>query len=143
MQALETLVQVPWKSIWCRREKKGADKGKGKGKPYNSGKGKGQKGQDSGKGKYNAKGQYKGQSNGNGGNNAHQQKKLDVNTCAYCGKIGRWQKDCLKKKADQNQVRVVGEASETVHSTSAASVGTGSGSQAVRILTGQLPSESL
>ena len=115
---------------------KGADKGKGKSKSFGNGKGKGQKGQDSGKGKYSSKGQYKGQSKGNGSNNSQQQKKLDVNTCAYCGKSGHWQKDCLKKKADQNQVRVVGEASDTAHSTSAASVSTGSGSQAVRILTG-------
>ena len=115
---------------------KGADKGKGKSKSFGNGKGKGQKGQDSGKGKYSSKGQYKGQSKGNGSNNSQQQKKLDVNTCAYCGKSGHWQKDCLKKKADQNQVRVVGEASDTAYSTSAASVSTGSGSQAVRILTG-------
>ena len=115
---------------------KGADKGKSKSKSFGNGKGKGQKGQDSGKGKYSSKGQYKGQSKGNGNNNSQQQKKLDVNTCAYCGKSGHWQKGCLKKKADQNQVRVVGEASDTAHSTSAASVSTGSGSQAVRILTG-------
>ena len=73
---------------------------------------------------------------GNGGNNSQQQKKLDVNTCAYCGKSRHGQKDYLKKEADQNQVRVVGEVQDTAHLTSAASVSTGLGSQAVRILTG-------
>ena len=42
----------------------------------------------------------------------------------------------MKKEADQNQVRVVGEVQDTAHLPSAATVSTGLGSQAVRILTG-------
>eukprot|EP00435_Cladocopium_sp_Y103_P049904 s97_g15.t1 len=70
------------------------DKGKSKGKQFDKGKGK-----NTGKGDNN----YKGSQKGNSGT------KLDPNTCSYCGKYGHWQKDCLKKKADQQnkQVRVV------------------------------------
>eukprot|EP00435_Cladocopium_sp_Y103_P011853 s1770_g3.t1 len=122
--------------------KKGKGPPKGKGKDGGSGgksKGKG-KGYDSGKGKgagksYNNKGQSKGQQSG-----MQTKQKLDVNTCAYCGKAGHWQKDCHKRKADQQQqVRLVGESNEPKPETtySGASVSTGSGSQAVRLLSVQ------
>ena len=113
---------------------KGQDSGKGK-SSYGKGKG---KGQDSGKGKSPNKGGGKSQSKGNAAGQTKQ--KLDANICAYCGKHGHWQRDCYKKKADQqaqqSQVRVVGEAvdnkQDTAHST--ASFSTGSGSQAVRLV---------
>ena len=113
---------------------KGQDSGKGK-SSYGKGKG---KGQDSGKGKGPNKGGGKAQSRGNAAGQTKQ--KLDANICAYCGKHGHWQRDCYKKKADQQaqqgQVRVVGEAvdnkQDTAHST--ASFSTGSGSQAVRLV---------
>ena len=100
-------------------------KSKGKGKSYESGKGKGF-------GKNQSKGQFKGQ------NNMHVKPKLDSNTCAYCGKPGHWQKDCHKKKLDQQQqVRIVGESHEPKPETtySSNSVSTGSGSQAIRLVT--------
>ena len=104
--------------------------GKGKGKNYGSGKGKSQnKGYDS------RKGQQKGQGNGQ-----QYKQKLDINACAYCGKTGHWQRDCLKKKADQQQqVRQVGEQSDSKRETafSTASMSTGSGSQAIRLLSVQ------
>ena len=60
--------------------------------------------------------------------------KLDSNVCACCGKYGHWQRDCLKKKSDQqNQqardVEDVGDSkTDTTYrsataSTAAASVG--------------------
>ena len=122
--------------------KKGKNAGKGKGQDSGKGKssyGKGKgKGQDSGKGKGPNKGGGKAQSKGNVAGQTKQ--KLDANICAYCGKHGHWQRDCYKKKADQQaqqgQVRVVGEAvdnkQDTAHST--ASFSTGSGSQAVRLV---------
>ena len=114
-------------------------KGKGK-KGKNASKG---KGQDSGKGKSPNKGSGKTQSKGNAAGQTKQ--KLDANICAYCGKHGHWQRDCYKKKADQQaqqgQVRVVGEAvdnkQDTAHST--ASFSTGSGSQAVRLVSMRAP----
>jgi hypothetical protein len=125
------------------KAKKGktSDKGKSKGKgSYNSGKGKG-KGGDSGKGKGQQKGfdTRKGQQKGYGGGQ-QQKQKLDVNVCAYRGKSGHWQRDCRKKRADQQQqVRQVGELNDAKHETSVsnASVSTGSGSQAVRLLSAQ------
>ena len=118
---------------------KGQDSGKGK-SSYGKGKG---KGQDSGKGKGPSKGGGKAQSKGNAAGQTKQ--KLDANICAYCGKHGHWQRDCYKKKADQQaqqgQVRVVGEAvdnkQDTAHST--ASFSTGSGSQAVRLVSVRAP----
>jgi hypothetical protein len=118
---------------------KGSDKGKGKQKGYAGDKGKSKgKGYDSGKGKGSNKGQNKGQQKGYGG--FQQQKpKIDSNTCAYCGKSGHWQRDCHKRKADQQQVRVVTDGQEpkpeTAYSTS--SMTTGSGSQAIRLVTAQ------
>ena len=118
---------------------KGSDKGKGKQKSYAGDKGKSKgKGYDSGKGKGSNKGQNKGQQKGYGG--FQQQKpKIDSNTCAYCGKSGHWQRDCHKRKADQQQVRVVTDGQEpkpeTAYSTS--SMTTGSGSQAIRLVTAQ------
>ena len=102
------------------------DKGKGKGKPSDKGKGKSQKGQQKG---YNS-----------GYNVGQQQKgKLDANVCAYCGKHGHWQRESRKKQADQqNQVRVVGatDSNDSKQDTqaTAASFSTGSGSQAVRLV---------
>ena len=116
---------------------KGSSKGKGKDNGYSSkSKGKG-KSYDSGKGKGGGKNQNKGQSKGS--NNFQPKQKLDPNACAYCGKYGHWQKDCHKKKADQQQqqqVRVVGESPEVKPETtySNVSVSTGSGSQAIRLL---------
>ena len=118
---------------------KGSDKGKGKQKGYAGDKGKSKgKGYDSGKGKSSSKGQSKGQQKGYGG--FQQQKpKIDSNTCAYCGKSGHWQRDCHKRKADQQQVRIVTDGQEpkpeTAYSTS--SMTTGSGSQAIRLVTAQ------
>ena len=125
------------------KAKKGktSDKGKSKGKgSYNSGKGKGKNG-DPGKGKGQQKGfdTRKGQQKGYGGGQ-QQKQKLDVNVCAYRGKSGHWQRDCRKKRADQQQqVRQVGELNDAKHETSVsnASVSTGSGSQAVRLLSAQ------
>ena len=47
-------------------------------------------------------------------NNTQSKPKLDSNIWAYCGKSGHWQRDCHKKKADQQQqqVRMVGESHE-------------------------------
>eukprot|EP00435_Cladocopium_sp_Y103_P066753 s36_g29.t1 len=90
--------------------KKGKGQAKGKGKDSNfNGKSQGKgKGYDSGKGKGAGKNQNKEQSKDQKGMQMKQ--KLDVNTCAYCGKPGHWEKDC-------------------------ASVSTGSGPQAIRLLT--------
>ena len=118
---------------------KGSDKGKGKQKGYAGDKGKSKgKGYDSGKGKGSSKGQSKGQQKGYGG--FQQQKpKIDSNTCAYGGKSGHWQRDCHKRKADQQQVRVVTDGQEpkpeTAYSTSSMTIG--SGSQAIRLVTAQ------
>ena len=118
---------------------KGSDKGKGKQKGYVGDKGKSKgKDYDSGKGKGLNKGQSKGQQKGYGGSQ-QQKPKIDSNTCAYCGKSGHWQRDCHKRKADQQQVRVVTDGQElkpeTAYSTS--SMTTGSGSQAIRLVTAQ------
>ena len=108
---------------------KSSDKGKGKNKgSYGTGKGKG-KNYDSGKGKNQNKGydSRKGQQKGQGNGQQYKQ-KLDINACAYCGKTGHWQRDCLKKKADQQQqVRQVGEQSESKQDTaySSGSMSTG------------------
>ena len=81
-----------------------------------------------------SKGQSKGPSN------FQPKQKLDPNACAYCGKFGHWQKDCHKKKADQQQqkqVRVVGESPDVTSlrpPIPSASTSTGSGSQAIRVL---------
>ena len=120
---------------------KSGDKGKGKNKgPYSTGKGKG-KSNDSGKGKNQTKGYDSRKGQQKGQNNGQQYKqKLDINACAYCGKTGHWQCDCLKKKADQQQqVRQVSEQSDSRHdaATSNASMSTGSGSQAIRLLSVQ------
>ena len=72
--------------------------------------------------------------------NNSRSRKLDVNVCAYCGKSGHWQRDCHKKRADrQQQVRQIGELNDPKHETSVsnASISTGSGSQAVRLLSAQ------
>ena len=120
---------------------KSNDKGKGKNKgSYGTGKGKG-KNYDAGKGKNQNKGfdSRKGQQKGQGNGQQYKQ-KLDINACAYCGKTGHWQRDCLKKKADQQQqVRQVGEQSDSKQDTaySSASMSTGSGSQAIRLLSVQ------
>eukprot|EP00435_Cladocopium_sp_Y103_P056888 s567_g19.t1 len=90
-----------------------------------------------GKGKKGGKND-KGKSKGKGGQfNKGKGKGFDSGK----GK-GHWQRDCLKKKADQNQqhqVRQVGEQNDaktdTAHST--ASYSTGAGSQAVRLLSVQ------
>eukprot|EP00435_Cladocopium_sp_Y103_P049165 s951_g14.t1 len=108
-----------------------ADKGKGKGKSPDKGKGKGQQWQ---------KGQQKGYASGYNSGQPQQRAKLDSNVCAYCGKTGHWAKECRKKMADQQQqqVRLVGSdgsetKQDTTHST-AGSVSTGAGSQAVRLV---------
>ena len=51
-----------------------------------------------------------------------------MNTCAYCGKTGHWQKDCHKKQRDMQskQVRVVEEVTPETATTTASSVNAGS-----------------
>lgn len=82
--------------------------------------------------------QFKGQQKDFSGS-SQQKPKLDSNVCAYCGKAGHWQPDCHKHKADQQQVRAVTDSQEpkpdTAYSTS--SMTTGSGSQAIRLVTAQ------
>ena len=105
---------------------KNSDKGKGKGKPsFQKGKGK-SKSNEKGKGKG---GTGKGYVDSfKGGQKSAYIGKVDMNTCAYCGKTGHWQKDCHKKQRDMQskQVRVVEEVTSETATTTVSSVNAGS-----------------
>ena len=119
-------------------------KGKWKGKP-DKGKSKGKSGFDNGK----AKGKQfdKGKSNCKGFGDSHKgsQKgqsgaKLDANVCAnvcaYGGKHGHWQRDCLKKKSDQQnkQVRVVEDVGDSKTDTTYSSTAASTAAASVRLV---------
>ena len=98
---------------------KGKSKGKyGKGKDS---KGKGKQAPYKGKGKSASKG-MKGK--GKGGNKGKGKSGgVSNDTCRYCGKVGRWEKDCRKLKRDQGeQVRQVGATAPPGSSPSSSSV---------------------
>ena len=102
--------------------KSGFDKGKPKGKQFDKGKGK-----SSSKGAGDSsKGSQKGQSGA----------KLDSNVCAYCGKYGHWQRDCLKKKSDQQnkQVRVVEDVGDSKTDTTYSSATASTAAASVRMV---------